>query len=79
MKKSGENSTPGYTSLKPDPECSSYSSSSAAMSSAGYEELPRVASAVAANGDGDGSRNLHDDYSLSSWDDDTVTTSSSAA
>lgn len=54
-----------YTSLNPNRQDSDLSSASSEQSSIGYEELPRT-------------KGRFDEDSLSSWDDDTVTTNSSA-
>jgi len=54
-----------YTSLNPNRQDSGLSSASSKQSSIGYEELPRT-------------KGRFDEDSLSSWDDDTVTTNSSA-
>jgi len=54
-----------YTSLNANMHDSDLSSASSAQSSIGYEQLPR-------------SKGRYDEDSLSSWDDDTVTTNSSA-
>lgn len=58
-----------YTSLKPGRRGSNHSTSSVELSSVGYEELPRLHNRKNRREEND---------SLSSWDDDTVTTDSLA-
>ena len=68
VENTGKQAKSMYTSLKPDRQNSHNSTSSADLSSVGYEELPRLQTRKKRHEDND---------SLSSWDDNTVTTNSS--